>query len=864
MISNTRKIKGIEFSVLNPEMIRKMSAVEIVRPETYDKDGYPLERGLMDPHLGTISPGLRCKTCGQTMKYCSGHFGSLELVRPVIHPKFGDKLIYLLQSTCRNCGRILANPEEINDLLKISGDQTRCQKEIKNLVKKYKECPYCQTPTEKVVLDKPTNFFVNQERIYPSEILEWILKIPETDKFIFGFSEKTKPEWFVITVLPISPVAVRPSLSLENVITSEDDLTYKLLDIVRINLRLQENINAGAPQIIIEDLWDLLQYNITTYIDNETAGVPPTKQRSGKPLKSIAERLKTKKGRFRQNLIGKRVNSAARATITPSLDIKINELGVPEEIANTLLVSERVTSWNLDKLKEYILDGRGKYLISDKNVRKIITEENKKELAETIEEGMTVRRVLQDGDLVIFNRQPTLHRISMMGHYVKIFPGRTFRLNPIALEPYNADYDGDEMNMHCPQSEESYAEIKELMSLEKHIISIRDGKPIIVPGDYLVSGSYLLTKNNAEFSKQEVMNMLYSIGITDLPIADRGRGNYSGKLIVSQIFPKKLNIEYKTKLCKIINQRNKCKKCKKEKCEYDAYFKIANGELVSGHLDSEANNHKSLFETIYKHFGPDALVDIYDKYSKLVLFTLQKKGITISLDEFNASNDIKKEINQIVKKTIIASNNVVKKYEQKTLPLIPGKDLDQTFESEIIRITGEMKGNVSKVILGLKLDDILSENKVLNNISTLVASIAGSRGKILNVVNMMALWGQHTTRSGRPKTGFSERVLPVSQKGTNQITEYGFVDCNFFDGFPSKEYFFHAIGGRQGEVDTGVATKVSGYLYRRLSNALKDLVVGDDLRVVGADKKIVQFTYGDDGLSPDKCYLGKNINFFDE
>lgn len=864
MISNTKKIKGIEFSVLGPEMIRKMSAVEIARPETYDKDGYPLERGLMDPHLGTISPGLRCKTCGQTMKHCPGHFGSLELVRPTIHPKFGDKLIVLLQSTCKECGRILANPDEFNDLMKISGDQTRCQKEVKDLVKKYKECPHCSAPTHKVLLDKPTNFFVDQERIYPSEILEWILKIPETDKFIFGYSEEMKPEWFIITVLPISPVAIRPSLSLENVITSEDDLTYKLLDIVRINLRLQENINAGAPQIIIEDLWDLLQYNITTYIDNETAGVPPTKQRSGKPLKSIAERLKTKKGRFRYNLIGKRVNSAARATITPSLDIKINELGVPQEVADTLTILERVTSWNIKRLKDHILEGKAKYLISSTKVRKIVTEENRKELAETIEEGMSIRRTLQDGDLVIFNRQPTLHRISSLGHYVKVYPGKTFRINPMVVAPYNADFDGDEMNMHCPQSEESHAEIKELMSLEKHIINIKDGDPVIVPEDYVVSGSYLLTKKTTEFTKKDVMDMLYSVGITELPTADRGRGNYSGKLIFSQILPKTLNIEYTTKLCKILNQKEKCKRCKKEKCANDAYLKIVNGVLISGHLDSEATRHKSLFETIYKHFGSNELVEVYDKYAKLVLFTLQKKGLTIALDEYNASSDIRKEIKQIVKKTITSSNSIIKKYEDKTLPLIPGKDLDETFEVEIIKLTGEMKNTISDIILEEKLKLILSETKIAHDNSTLVASIGGSRGRILNVVNMIALWGQHTTRTGRPKTGFSERVLSLSPKKTNQIGDFGFVDCNFFDGFPPKEYFFHAIGGRQGEVDTGVATKVSGYLYRRLSNALKDLIVQDDLNVVGADGKVIQFIYGDDGLSPDKAYLGKNINFFDE
>ncbi|MDD3244620.1 MAG: DNA-directed RNA polymerase subunit A', partial [Candidatus ainarchaeum sp.] len=244
-MTSSKKIKNIEFGVLSPEMIRKLSVVEITRAETYDKDGYPIERGLMDAHLGVISPGLRCKTCGQTMKNCPGHFGSLELVRPTIHPKFGDKIYQVLAGTCNSCGRILVPQDRLNEVMMHAGNPERSTKEILAISKTQKECPHCGTKTSKMSLDKPTNIFKDQERIYPSEILDWLVKIPDQDLFLFGYSDRLKPQWFILSVLPISPVSIRPSLSLENVITSEDDLTYKLLDIVRINIRLQENINAG-------------------------------------------------------------------------------------------------------------------------------------------------------------------------------------------------------------------------------------------------------------------------------------------------------------------------------------------------------------------------------------------------------------------------------------------------------------------------------------------------------------------------------------------------------------------------------------------------------------------------------------------
>ncbi len=859
MIPVKKQVRSIQFKLLGPEDIKKIGKAKIITPELYDVDGYPVDAGLMDLRLGAIDPGVRCRTCGGTLKECLGHPGYIELARPVVHLKYAPQIDTLLRGCCDICGKILLTQEDAK--------KYPLKERIKK-TKAAKKCPHCGVEKEKIKIEKPTSFYVGKKRLFPNEIRERLERIPDEDLKYFAMDTKAfRPERAILTLMLVPPVTIRPSITLESGERSEDDLTHKLGDIVRANQRLWENLNAGAPEVIIEDLWDLLQYHVTTFFDNNVAGIPPARHRSGQPLKTITERIKGKGGRIRHNLTGKRVNYSARSVISPDPFIKIEEVGVPYEIAETVTFPEMVNLLNIEKLKQIILNENypsANYVIRPDGKRKKISQELKQEILEELEVGYIVERHLQDGDIVLFNRQPSLHKASLMAHQVRVLPYKTFRIHPAVNHPYNADFDGDEMNMHCPQSEESHAEIKELMSLEKHVINIKDGDPVIVPEDYVVSGSYLLTKKTTEFTKKDVMDMLYSVGITELPTADRGRGNYSGKLIFSQILPKTLNIEYTTKLCKILNQKEKCKRCKKEKCANDAYLKIVNGVLISGHLDSEATRHKSLFETIYKHFGSNELVEVYDKYAKLVLFTLQKKGLTIALDEYNASSDIRKEIKQIVKKTITSSNSIIKKYEDKTLPLIPGKDLDETFEVEIIKLTGEMKNTISDIILEEKLKLILSETKIAHDNSTLVASIGGSRGRILNVVNMIALWGQHTTRTGRPKTGFSERVLSLSPKKTNQIGDFGFVDCNFFDGFPPKEYFFHAIGGRQGEVDTGVATKVSGYLYRRLSNALKDLIVQDDLNVVGADGKVIQFIYGDDGLSPDKAYLGKNINFFDE
>jgi len=267
---------------------------------------------------------------------------------------------------------------------------------------------------------------------------------------------------------------------------------------------------------------------------------------------------------------------------------------------------------------------------------------------------------------------------------------------------------------------------------------------------------------------------------------------------------------------------------------------------------------------LIRHYPPEALVDFYYKLSKLVFYTITKKGLTVALDEYNTPEILKTEIDTKVKEVIAQTNGIIKKYENKTLPLFPGKSLDETFESEMINVAGQMKEEISQKILDIKLDEIENSIYPINNNTTLLASIGGSRGKLLNLVNMLGLWGVVTVRTGRPKAGFYDRFLSINVKGTKSLVDYGFVKNNFFYGLSPKEYFIHSIGGRQGEVDTAVATKVSGYLYRRLANALKDLTVGDDLSVRTSNGEIIQYIYGDDGLSPEKAYLGKNINFFHE
>jgi DNA-directed RNA polymerase subunit A' len=238
-------IESIDFSLLSPQMVRKLSVIEIVKPELYDNDGFPLEGGVMDPKLGVIDPGLKCRTCGKPMGTCLGHFGSIELIRPVVHVLY-SKLIYkLLKITCHACGRLIST----------SATTT------------IKKCPYCSVDQKTVRFEKPYTFMEDEKALTQLQIREHLEKIPDEDLKTLGLNGG-RPEWLVLTLLPVSPVIMRPSITLETGDRSEDDLTHKLVDIIRINQRLKENIEIGAPDFIIEDLWELLQYHVATYFDN--------------------------------------------------------------------------------------------------------------------------------------------------------------------------------------------------------------------------------------------------------------------------------------------------------------------------------------------------------------------------------------------------------------------------------------------------------------------------------------------------------------------------------------------------------------------------------------------------------------------
>ena len=801
-----KQVKALKFHLINPDEIKKISSAKVVTPELYDIDGFPVDGGIMDLRLGAIDPGVRCRTCGGRLKECLGHPGSIELARPVIHIKYIPLIELFLRSFCNNCGKLTLEDEKQKKL----APAERAKK-----ARDKKKCPHCGEQREKTKLDKPSSFYTGKKRIFPNEIRDFLVSITDEEIKKIGVNPKTcRPEWAIISQLLVPSVTVRPSITLDSGERSEDDLTHKISDIIRANQRLWENLNAGAPEVIIEDLWDLLQYHVTTFFDNNISRIPPARHRSGQPLKTITERIKGKEGRIRKNLAGKRVNFSGRTVVSPDPYLDINEIGVPIEVAKTITVSEGVTTLNLEHLKELIRKGENhpgaNYVIRPDGRKKRVTEDLKEDLCEEIQPGYKVERHLQDGDVVLFNRHPSLHKQSLMAHYVKVLPQKTFRLHPAAAFPYNADFDGDEMNIHSPQTEEARSEAKTLLDVKQNMISSKNGINLIGCIADALTGNYVLGKNT--LTKAEADQLLFSAGVLN----KLKTKEIPGTDVFSQIIPKEANVSIPRELL----GKNT--------------FGSEDGAMVNA-LDKSAGRNLTM-DAVRKAFG------LGTEY-------LTRNGYTLSLRDLDVSENIKGMTKKIIEDAEKKTDSVIEDAEAGKLDLIPGKTVQESRELKIMQILNEVRSSIGEAVT-----DNLEKS---SNVGRMITP--GGGGSTLNITHISCCVGQQSLWSQRISFGYKDRTLSQFKKGDIGPKARGFIKSSFFDGLKPHEFFFGAITGRDGLMDTALRTPKSGYLYRRLVSALQDLKLEYDGTVRDASENLVQFEYGGDGMDVANLHLNKKV-----
>ncbi|KAH9626354.1 hypothetical protein KSS87_010048 [Heliosperma pusillum] len=880
------KVHMIQFGILSPDEIRQMSVVQIEFSETTER-GKPKPGGLSDLRLGTIDRKLKCETCTANMAECPGHFGHLELAKPMFHIGFLKTVLSIMRCVCFNCSKLLADEDEhkfktamkvrnpknrLKKILEASKSKRKCEggddinmqgEDGDEPVKKSRGGCGAQQPTftiegmkiiaeykmtkkksdDQEQLPEPVE---RKQQLTAEKVLSVLKRISDEDCSLLGFNPKyARPDWMILQVLPIPPPPVRPSVMMDTSSRSEacDDLTHQLAMIIRHNDNLRRQERNGAPAHIISEFAQLLQFHIATYFDNELPGQPRATQRSGRPIKSICSRLKAKEGRIRGNLMGKRVDFSARTVITPDPNINIDQLGVPWSIALNLTYPETVTPYNIERLKELVDYGPhpppgktgAKYIIRDDGQR-LDLRYLKKSSDHHLELGYKVERHLNDGDFVLFNRQPSLHKMSIMGHRIKIMPYSTFRLNLSVTSPYNADFDGDEMNMHVPQSFETRAEVLELMMVPKCIVSPQANKPVMGIVQDTLLGCRKITKRDTFIEKDVFMNILMwwedFDGKVPQPSILKPRPIWTGKQVFNLIIPKQINLvrfaawhqETETGFL----------------TPGDTRVLIERGELLAGTLCKKTlgTGGGSLIHVIWEEVGPDAARKFLGHTQWLVNYWLLQNGFSIGIGDTIADASTMEIINETISKAKNEVKGLIRAFQEKQLEPEPGRTMKESFENRVNQVLNKARDDA-----GSFAQKSLSES---NNLKAMVT--AGSKGSFINISQMTACVGQQNVEGKRIPFHFIGRSLPHFTKDDYGPESRGFVENSYLRGLTPQEFFFHAMGGREGLIDTAVKTSETGYIQRRLVKAMEDIMVKYDGTVRNSLGDVIQFLYGEDGM----------------
>ena len=515
--TQSSKIIGVQFSIGSPEEIRNNSVVEITSRDTYINNK-PVLGGLFDPRMGVLEPGTICPTDGLTYIDSPGYFGHIELARPVIFTQHLKDIMKISKCVCYKCSKLLINKNDHKHILNWSPkDRWNYVSKLASNVKRCGEliddgCG-CKQP-DKIKVEEIATIFaiwdkppligneIVRVRITPELLVKQFKRISDEDVNFMGFNPTwSRPDWMICQVLPVPPPQVRPSVKHDAQQRSEDDLTHIYSNVIKTNNDLKDKIANNAATNVIDSLTRLLQYFIAMISNNKTRGAAPMAQRSGRPFQCIFSRLNSKQGRIRGNLMGKRVNHSARSVITGDPKLSIRELGVPKKVAQNLSKPVKVNDRNKDYLTKLVQNGPDVYpgaKTLEKRSGENISLRYVDRKSIKLENGDIVHRCLVDGDAVLFNRQPSLHRMSMMGHIVRVMKrGDTFRMNVADTKPYNADFDGDEMNMHSPQSLTAEIELRHLAAIPEQIISPANSfSPIVGIYQDSMLGCYRFTRAN--------------------------------------------------------------------------------------------------------------------------------------------------------------------------------------------------------------------------------------------------------------------------------------------------------------------------------------------------------------------------------
>jgi len=865
---NISRVTGIQFDIFGNDEIKKNSVIDgdgIIFSDTYD-NSEPKIGGIIDPRLGVTDQFMLCSTCKTNYLQCPGHFGHLNLIEPIYHFGLMQYVKNVLSCICFKTCKLLVPRDEIVKKLILKNNKNRFN-EIKAMCSSVKHSIYTGAPTPNLRVEIKKNqglisivaeYTIGANEEFSTESVTFSETIIENKKKIIQYLSAAdcyyllknisdedcnllgihRPERMILINFPIPPVAIRPYVRGDFTTQgySEHGTTHKIADIVKFNLKLkkekEKSISTNDNTKYLKDYRDCLQYHIATYYDNESMVLPRSELKSGgNAAKSITFRFKGgKTGRIRGNLQGKRVDYSARTVITSDPNNNLDELGVPLKIAKTVTYPEIVTPYNIQYLTELIRNGRTKYPganfveisgninSSGKNTRIDLKYKNKDLV---LSYGWIVHRHLKDGDVVLFNRQPSLHKMSMMAHKVKVIQNPdfiTFRLNVTATTPYNADFDGDEMNLFAPQSEQARIELMMLADIKNHIISPKDSKPIVNLKQDALLGSYKLTNEVSSMDWKDSMNMLaYTTVVDDLINGNNSikkKTNYLGREVFSHLIPSKVNSSSNN--ATIINGN------------------IEKGTLAKGEL---AGSKNSIIHLIIDSYNKQKAADFMDNVQRITnTWLMMINGFCVGLGDTIVAPELSEIMKTNNQKKMLEIDNLITQIENDHI-------YDRaTFEEVVFREMNTVMPSHAKLLVS-KLD-------INNNFFVQIKS--GSKGKDVNLGQIMGCVGQSPFGNKLIEKKLNKRTLHYFPKQDDSALSRGFISSPYIKGLTATEFFFHNMDGRTGLIDTAIKTADTGYMQRKTIKATEDVYQSYDSTVRNSSGGVVQLVYGDSGYDTAK------------
>jgi DNA-directed RNA polymerase II subunit RPB1 len=832
-------IQSVEFGIFGPDEINRMSVCKITEAAMYIQN-LPAAFGVNDHRLGSVDRRLACGTCRRTVHDCPGHFGSIRLEFPVYHVGYIDHVLKILKCVCYYCSSLLLTDAATERLSRGTRDRKKRLGAAMALAKTRRTCQSCggcspsytkhglviRADFSKVNFDDPDEAAYCARPFTSSDARIILQNVKDADATLLGFNpERTRPELFVLTALVVSPPIVRPSVVISegSKARGQDDLTSKLTDIVKANLGLKTvlaregaaiatvGLSMAAQQAVAD-----LTFHVATLMCNDIRGQRPSYQRSGLPSKSVTSRLKGKEGRIRGSLMGKRVDFSARSVISPDPEMDVDQVGIPERVAKILTVPEKVTDLNIMSLRARVRVGHncigGAHSIIRGGITVLLEYADLDREISALKVGEVVERYLQDGDIVLFNRQPSLHKGSFMAFRVRIMKHSTFRINLACTPSLNADCDGDEMNVHVPQDAESQTEARALMAVPHQIVSPQSNKPCIGLVQDALLGASLMSQESTCLTRQQMVELRSTLKYAqkEIGLADKGK-LFSGRQALSMLFPVALN--YQNKKCTV---------------------EVRAGRLVSGRLckQSLGTSYGGIVHKLWLQFGPKTCADFLSDAQRLINRWLTWRGFSVRLSDCEPPPGVEDKL-----------NNLIRFAEEKVRRIESHKELLQhgpgLMEQACSSITNRTLTDIGKVVHA-------SLNEATNALYQTVE--AGSKGNLINVAQLIGAVGQQSLEGKRIDGARPDYApIPATEPGS-VVRPKGFVKNSYFRGLDVAEFFYHSMAGREGLVDTAVKTATTGYLQRRLMKAMETLKVEYDGTVRNSRDHVVQFAYGADNF----------------